>query len=325
MFKAHMQTRRAAVALFLIGLAFIAQAQTTFPTKPVRLIVPFPAGGPSDVLGRVVAQKLSERWGQAVLVDNKPGASTVIGAVEAARAPADGYTLFMPIDSTLTMNPHLFSKLSYHPIKDFTHITLLATQSLVLLATDRTTATSVKDLIAEAKAQPGAINYGSGTISTQLAGEMFKKAAGVNLTLVPYKGSAETMKGLLTGEIQTSFDGIAPNLPHIKSGKFKALATTGLQRSPALPDVPTLHELGVRNFQVSVWLGLSAPAGTPPAVVRKIQTDLRAIMAMADVKDKLLPLGMEAVSSSTEEFEKTIQADSARFAPIIKELGLKLD
>ena len=325
MFKVQIQTRQAVLVFALSVLAMSAPAQTPFPTKAVRLIVAFPAGGPSDVLGRVVAQKLSERWGHAVLVDNKPGASTVIGAMEAVRAPADGHTLFMPIDSTLTMNPFLFSKLPYHPNKDFAHISLLATQSLVLLANEKTSAKSVKELVAEAKARPGAINYGSGTISTQLAGEMFNKATGVKLTVVPYKGSADTLKGLLSGDIQTSFDGIAPNMPHIKSGKLRALATTGLERAAALPDVPTLHELGLRDFEVRVWLGLSAPAGTPAAIVQKIQADVQAVMAMPEVKEKLLPLGLEAIGSTTEQFEKTINTETARFGPIIKELGLKLD
>jgi tripartite-type tricarboxylate transporter receptor subunit TctC len=317
--------QRRAVTAALMSLTLPVRAQSTFPAGPVRLIVPFPAGGPSDVLARVCAQKLSERWQQQVNVDNKPGGSTVIGAVEAARAPADGLTLFMPIDSTLTMNSSLFSKLPYHPTRDFHHVSLLATQSLVVLANDRVAAKTLPELIALAKAQPGAINYGSGTISTQLAGEMLNRAAGIKLAYVPYKGSSDVVKAMLSGEIQTSVDGIAPNVPHIKSGRFRALATTGLQRSAALPDVPTLHELGLRDFEVRVWLGLSVPAGTPMAVQRRIQADAQAVMALADVREKLLPLGLEAVGSTPEQFAETIRVETARYAPLIKELGLRLD
>jgi tripartite-type tricarboxylate transporter receptor subunit TctC len=313
----------------LLGLAATALpsfAQTSaYPSGPVRLIIPFPAGGPSDVLGRVIALKLTDRWKQQVIVDNKPGGSTVIGAVEAARARPDGLTLFMPIDSTLTMNPALFSKLPYQPLKDFTHISLLATQSLVLLANDRTPAKSVPELVALAKAQPGKIDYGSGTISTQLAGEMFNRAASVKLNYVPYKGSADVVKAMLSGEIPVSFDGIAPNVPHIKSGRFRALATTGLQRSAALPEVPTLHELGLRDFEVRVWLGLSAPAGTPEPIVHKIQTDVQAVMAMPEVRDQLLPLGLESIGAPTDAFLGVVRAETARYTPLIKELGIRLD
>lgn len=324
--RAPVRPDRRKILLSLAATTVAARAQQgPYPGKPVRLIVPFPAGGPSDVLGRVVAQKLGERWGQQVLVDNKPGGSTVIGAVEAARAPADGLTLFMPIDSTLTMNPALFSKLPYQPTKDLVHITLLATQSLVVLANDRIPAKSMSELIALAKAQPGQINYGSGTISTQLAGEMINRAAGIKLAYVPYKGSADVVKAMLSGEIQTSVDGIAPNVPHIRAGRFKALATTGLKRSAALPDVPTLHELGMKDFEVRVWLGLSAPAGTPAAIQKKVEADARAVMAMPDVHEKLLPLGLEAIGSTADEFMETIRVETARYTPLIKELGIRLD
>lgn len=317
--------RRVLLSISLAALPGLSRAQQPYPSGPVRLIVPFPAGGPSDVLGRVVAEKLGERWKQTMIVDNKPGGSTVIGASEAMRAPPDGLTLFMPIDSTLTMNPALFSKLPYQPLKDFVHISLLATQSLVLLANDRTTAKSLQELIALAKTQPGQINYGSGTISTQLAGEMLNRAAGIKLAYVPYKGSADVVRAMLSGEIQTSVDGIAPNIPYIKSGRLRALATTGLQRSPALPDVPTLHELGLRDFEVRVWLGLSAPAGTPIAIQRKIQVDAQAVMAMPEVRDKLLPLGLEPVGSSPEQFVDVIRKETSKYAPLIKELGIRLD
>ena len=239
--------------------------------------------------------------------------------------PADGLTMFMTIDSSIPINPALFSKLPYQPLTDLANMTMLATQSLVVLTNDRIQAKSLTELIKLAKAQPGQINYGSGTISTQLAGEMLNRAADIKLAYVPYKGSADVVKGMLSGEIQTSVDGIAPNVPHIRSGRFHALATTGLERSPALPDVPTLHELGLRNFEVRVWLGLSAPAATPVAIQKKILADAQAVMAMPDVREKLLVLGLEAVGSSQEQFLETIRVETARYAPLIKELGIRLD
>jgi len=316
--------RVGAAALLAMGVA-VAGAQPAFPSKPVRLIVPFPPGGPADVLGRALAKGLSDRWGQPVLVDNKPGGATVIAAVEAARAAPDGYTLFLPIDSTLTMNPALFSRLPYDPVRDFAPISLLAIQPLVLVANDTTPARTVAQLIEQAKAAPGRINFGSGTIGTQLAGEMFNRAAGVRLTHVPYKGGAEVAKALIGGEIQVSFDGIAANLPHIRSGRLRALATTGPERAAALPDVPTLNELGLKGYEARVWLGLMAPARTPRGIVDQVQADAKAVMMRPDVRQLIEPLGFEAIASTPEAFVQRMRTDSARFGPLIRELGLKLD
>jgi tripartite-type tricarboxylate transporter receptor subunit TctC len=316
--------RVSAAALLGMGAA-IAGAQPAFPSRPVRLIVPFPPGGPADVLGRALAKGLADRWGQAVVVDNKPGGATVIAAVEAARAAPDGYTLFLPIDSTLTMNPALFSRLPYDPVRDFTPISLLAIQPLVLVANNTTSARTVAQLIEQAKAAPERINFGSGTIGTQLAGEMFNRATGVRLNHVPYKGGPDVAKALLGGEIQVSFDGIAANLQHIRSGRLHALATTGLERAAALPEVPTLNELGIKNYEARVWLGLMAPARTPPAIVEQIQSDAKAVLMRPDVRKLIEPLGFEPIASTPDALVQRMRADSARLVPLIKELGLKLD
>jgi tripartite-type tricarboxylate transporter receptor subunit TctC len=251
----HTTRRRAALRLIslapviaLSGAPALAQtpAADAYPSKPVRLIVPFPPGGPADVLGRAIAQRLSEKWHQPVVVDNKGGANTLIAAQEAARSAPDGYTLFMPLDSTYTLNPSLYARLPYDPIKDFASVSIVASQSLVLTATDRTPFRTVDQLVAAAKADPGRINYGSSTTSTQLAGEMFTRQTGTQLVQVPYRGSSEVVKGMLSGDVQVSFDGIAANVPHMQSGKIRALATTGRVRSAALPDVPTLGESGLK-------------------------------------------------------------------------------
>jgi tripartite-type tricarboxylate transporter receptor subunit TctC len=317
---------RSGAAALLTKLSVSTGAQQSgFPSKPVRLIVPFPPGGPADALGRALAKGLSERWSQPVIVDNKPGGATVIGANEASRAAPDGYTLFLPIDSTLTMNQALFSRLPYDPMRDFTPISLVAIQPLVLVANDTTPARTVAQLIAQAQASPEGLNFGSGTIGTQLAGEMFNRAAGVRLTHVPYKGGAEVAKALLGGEVNVSFDGIAANLQHIRSGRLRALATTGLERAAALPNVPTLNEAGLKGYEARVWLGLMAPARTPRAIVHKIQADAKGVLTRPETRQLLEPLGFEAIASQPEELVQRMRLDSARYVPLIKELGLKLD
>jgi len=277
----HLSRRSAALLLALgsclVGSGLHAQP-APFPSKPVRLIVPFPPGGPADVLGRAIAQRLAEKWGQPVVVDNRAGASTNIAAKELSMAVPDGYTLFMPLDSTYTMNPALFSNLTYDPFKDFASVSIVATQSLVLTANDRTTVKTVSELVAMAKAQPGVLNYATSATSTQLAGELFTRQTGTKFVQVPYKGASEVLKGMMSGDVHVAFDGIAANVPHVKSGKIRALATTGTRRSAALPDVPTMAEAGLKGYEVEMWNGLAAPRGTPPAVIEKISRDVAEIV-----------------------------------------------
>lgn len=322
--------RRAALLapfLVLATSAVVAQDQSAsdFPSKPVRLVIPFPPGGPADVLGRAIAQRLSDKWAQPVIVDNKGGANTLIAAQEVARAAPDGYTLFMPLDSTYTLNPALYSRLPYDPVKDFASISIVARQSLVLTATDRTPFRTVADVVAAAKANPGGINYGSSTTSTQLSGELFMRQTGTRMVHVPYRGASEVLKGMLSGDVQVSFDGIASNIPHFQSGKIRALATTGPLRSPALPDVPTLAEAGLKGYEVVMWNALSAPAGTPRRVIDKINRDVVEVLRRKDVKEQLMAFGLETVGTSPEEMDATIQRETTRYAPLIKELGLKLN
>ncbi len=329
----HLLRRAAQRATLLVPMLLLpvlpaaaqAQAAASFPARPVRLIVPFPAGGPADVLGRAIAQRLSEKWRQPVVVDNKGGANTLIAAQEAARAAPDGYTLFMPLDSTYTLNPALYSRLPYDPIKDFASISIVARQSLVLTATDRTPFRAVADLVAAARAQPGSINYGSSTTSTQLAGEMFTRQSGIKLVQVPYRGASEVVKGMLSGDVEVSFDGIAANVPHIQSGKIRALATTGPVRSAALPDVPTLAEAGLKGYELLMWNALSAPAGTPRAIIDKIHKDVVEVVQRKEVRDQLMAFGLETAGTTPEEMDETIRRETAKYAPLIKELGLKLN
>lgn len=318
------RTMQITLAVALVAPA-LAQPQAAYPTKTVRLVVPFAPGGPADVLGRSIAQRLSQKWGQSVVIDNKAGANGNIAAADVAKATPDGYTLFMPLDSTYSMNPVLYSRLPFDPVKDFEPISILATQSLVLTANDKTDAKTMADLVAIAKSRPGQFTYGFSTTTTQLAGEMLTRQTGARLLAVPYKGASDVVKGMLSGDLHFAIDGIASNVPHIKTGKIKALATTGARRSAALPDVPTLTEVGFKGFEVEMWNGLAAPAGTPVAVIEKINRDVAEVVTRQDVRDQLRVFGFEMVGSSPQEMAEAIRKDSAKYRPLIREMGLKIE
>ncbi len=321
------------IPVLLLGMlaasgATLAQgsAAQSYPNKPVRLIVPFPAGGPSDVLSRVIGQKLSESWGQQVLVDNRPGANTLIAAEAVAKAAPDGYTLLMAIDSTLVMNQSLYAKLPYDPMKDFAPITLTAWSPLILVVDAAAGPKSVKELLQQAKANPGKLNFGAGTITTQLAGELLKNRAGVDMVYVPYKGSPGTVQGLLSGDVKIILDGVTSSVPHIKSGKFRVLANLSSRPIAALPNLPTFAaEAGLPGFDVAVWLGLVAPAGTPADIIAKLQQEVARILGLPEVKERLAATGLDAASSTTAEFAAFIKSEAERWGPIIKQAGVRLE
>lgn len=321
--------RRLGASLLLVlaaGLTSIpAKAQApAWPNRPVKLVVPFPAGGGADVVGRLLAQGLSQKWGQPVVIDNKAGANTIVGADAVAKSAPDGYTLLMAMDTTLTQNQFLFSKLPYDPIGDFAPVSLAVASPVAIVASERYKG-SLGDWVAQAKAAPGKLNYGVSGISTQVVAALFEEAAQTNAVHVTYKGSAPTAQGLLAGDVDVVFDGIAPYLQFIKTGKARALAVTSAQRSGALPDVQTAAELGFRGVDHKVWFGFVAPKGTPRDLVIKIRNDLADVLAQADVKQKLGGFAFDPVGSSPAEFEATIKADTAKYGPIIKRLGIKLD
>lgn len=319
------RTLLAAAAAGTLPALNTAWAQASYPMRPVKWIVPYQAGGPADLIARIITPKLAEIWGQPVVVDNKPGGYTIIAASEAVRAQPDGYTLMQAIDATLVMNPAMFKKLPYDPVKDFTHISTLVAFPLVLIANQQTTVKTVDELVALAKAQPGKISCGFSTHASQILVDRFCRALNIQMISVPYKGTADLVKGMLSGEIQTAFDSGAPYASHFESGRVRALATTGPVRSQALPQVPTLNELGVKNIETQIWHGISAPAGLPPAIRDKIQKDVAQVLQLADVKSKLSVAGLEARPSSTADYLKMIQEETARLGPVIKSLGIQLD
>jgi len=303
-----------------------ADAQDAYPTRAIHIIVPFPAGGPSDVLARLIGDKMSADFGQAVVVENRPGANTVIGAEAVARAAPDGYTLLMAIDSTLVMNQYLYKTLPYDPIADFAPISLVAKTIGLLVVNAQSDLKSVKDLIAKAKAAPGKLNYGAGTITTKLQGFLFNDAAGIDTVLVPYNGSSEVAHGILTKSVDFVFDGPSAELPLIQSGDLRALAKLDGRPFPALPDLPTLDDAaGVHLGDLAVWLGLVAPHGTPAAVIAKLQGETAKILNDPAIKARADAVGLYPSSSTPAEFATFIQSEAARWQPVVKKSGLHFD
>lgn len=308
----------------LLGVGGDLWAQS-FPSKQVRIVVPQTPGGPSDLLARLMAMKLSEKWGQPVIVENRPGGSTIIAAQEVVRSKPDGYTLFQPINSTLTINPLMVAKPPYDIHADFTHITHLADVPIAFYTGSPTGITSIAELIARAKAKPGTLVSGTGDPSTRLSAEMFARMAGVKFTQIQYKGGSEVSRALLTGDVQLGVVGAISGAPYVKAGQFRVLASGGKRRMGVHPDVPTMQEAGIANYDASVWVGLSAPAGVPRDIVNKINADVAAILQQPDVREKIAAMGMEPVGSSPEAYVEKIRTETARFRPLISELGMKLE
>jgi tripartite-type tricarboxylate transporter receptor subunit TctC len=318
--------RFAALVVLLSLAAAPASAQDTYPVRAIHIIVPFPAGGPSDVLARLIGDKMSVDFGQAVVVENRPGANTVIGAEAVAKAVPDGYTLLMAIDSTLVMNQYLYKSLPYDPIADFSPITLVAKTIGLLVVNAQSDLKSVQDLIAKAKAAPGKLNYGAGTISTKLQGYLFNDAAGIDTVLVPYNGSSEVAHGVLTKSVDFAFDGPSAELPLIQSGDLRALAKLDGRPFPALPDLPTLDQAaGVHLGDLAVWLGLVAPGGTPAPIVDKLAGETAKILNDPAIKARADAVGLYPASSTPAEFAAFIRGEAARWEPVVKKSGLHFD
>jgi tripartite-type tricarboxylate transporter receptor subunit TctC len=292
----------------------------------VKIVVPFPAGGPTDVNMRILGQKLGEIWGQGIVIENRPGANTGIGAQVVAKSRPDGYTLLAAMDTTLVMNPATGASMNYDPFKDFAPITLTAKNTSLLTVRASDGPKTVQELIARGKASQKKLNYGAGITITRLAGATFAKAAGIEVQLIPYKGSAEVVQGLLTGSVDFIVDGIAPSLPLIKSGQFRPLAKLNNRPLPPLPDLKPLAEAaGLTIDEMSSWIGLVAPAGTPPAVVQKIHDDVKRAMDDATVADRLEKAGIFPVTTTPQEFDSYFRAEAKRWSKVYQDSGIKLD
>ena len=317
--------RLAFVALLLVAaLPSIAQ---TFPAKPLRLVVPFPPGGPLDVVGRLIAQQLGERWGRNVVVENKPGAGGNIGADFVAKSTPDGYTVVMGALSTHAVNPSLYSKMPYDAQKDFAPITRVAITPNVLVVNPALPVNSVKELIAYAKAHPGKLSFGSGSTGSagHLAGELFKVDAGIDMVHIPYKGAAPATQALLAGDTQLMFDNLANAMAQVKAGKLRALAVTTAERSKLAPDLPTMAEAGVPGFDISTWFGLFAPAGTPAAIIGRWNADVVRILESPEMRERLAAQGAEAAPDSPDDFARFVSGELQKYARIVKASGARVD
>ena len=316
----------AAVMATCVLVAPSAWAQA-FPSKPVKLVVPFPPGGSLDNVGRLLAQKLSEAWGQQVVVENKPGAGGNIGADAVAKSPADGYTVVMGALSTHAVNPSLYKTMPYDAVKDFAPLSLVAITPNVLIVKTGAPIASVKDLVAYAKANPGKTNFGSGSNGSagHLAGELFKLETGTDVMHIPYKGGSPALAALLAGDTQFMFDNLANAMAQVKGGTVRAIAVTTAQRSKLVPDLPTMAEGGLPGFDISTWFGLMAPAGTPPDVVARWNAEIVKALNAPDVREKMLAQGAEPAPTTPQEFATFIARERDKYAKIVKASGAKVD
>ena len=316
--------RLAAFVFLLVAMAAIAQP---YPSRPVKLIVPFPPGGNTDIVGRLVAQKLSDAFGQQVYVENRGGAGGTIGAEAAAKSPADGYTLFFSTTGTFASAPSMQPALRYDPIKDFAPITTLANAPVVIIVAATAPPRTLRELIDLAKAQPGALKFGSAGTGhfVHVAGEMFKDAARVDLLHVPYKGIGPALIDLLAGRIDVMFDAFAAYEPHLQSGKLRALAVANPSRLARLPDVPTTAEAGLPGYALASWFGLAAPAGTPAQAIERVNDQALKAIAAPDLREQMGKLGLEPGGSTPQQYATMIGEELARWRAVVKAAGIKLE
>jgi tripartite-type tricarboxylate transporter receptor subunit TctC len=315
----------AAAAVVLAASAPARAADTPYPSKPVTVIVPFGAGGVADALPRIVGQKLNEMWGVPVVIENRPGASGNLGMAQVARAPADGYTLGLAPAGNLTVNPLLYTNLSFDTARDFAPVTLVATSPNILVVNPAVPAKDFKDFVAYAKSKPGKLNYaspGAGT-GAHLAGELLNQSADISLMHIPYNGMAPAVTDVVAGNVDMMFAGVSTVLPFIRGGKLRALAVAGPQRLPQLPDVPTVAESGYPGFDVTSWYGIVAPAKTPKEVLRKLQQDINTVLKQDTVRKKFEDLGVEPADTTSEAFATMIRDESRKWADIVKTAGIK--
>ncbi len=315
------------VAAMALPAVANAQAATAYPSKPIRLVVPFPAGGSLDVVARAIGQKLTEAWGQPVVIDNRPGAGGNIGADLVAKSAPDGYTILEGALSTHAVNVSLYAKMPYDPVKDFAPITLVAVTPNVLVLNTSFPVNTVPELLAYARTNPGKLSFGSGSNGSagHLAGELFKTEAGVDMVHIPYKGGAPALQALLAGDTQLMFDNLANSAAQIKAGKLKALAVTTAKRSALMPELPTLSETGLPGFDIYTWWGFMAPAGTPKAIVAKLNTEVKRILASPEMKAFFAQQGAEPAADTPEEFAALIKSEIDKYARIVKQSGAKVD
>ncbi len=311
--------------LMVAALTFCASISLAqqYPTKPIRVIVPFGPGGPSDFLVRTIGQKLTEAWGQQVIVDHRAGANGVVGAQLTARAVPDGYTLGMATNGTHGINASLFAKLPYDTVKDFAPVTRFGFAPFLLIAHPSLPVRGVKELIALARTRPGEITWSFGGSPSQLAAELFKRTAGIDVIVVPYKGNAPAVTAVISGEVSLSFGNVAQSAPQVKAGRLRALAVASLQRSAVMPDVPTVAASGLPGFEGGAWYGMIAPAATPRVIIERLHGELVRILKTPEVQQRLRGEAYDVIADTPDQFAASIRAEIAKWAPIVKQAGLR--
>jgi tripartite-type tricarboxylate transporter receptor subunit TctC len=322
--------RIAGTLLFLIAAAHATAQQpgtTVYPTRSVRFVIPFTPGGTADIIARVMAPKMSEGLGQQVVVDNRGGSGGVIGSEVTAKSPPDGYTIMMGLTANIAINPSLYQKLPYDPVRDFAPVSLVASAPYALIVPPSLPARSVKELVSLAKAKPGELAYasfGNGSAG-HLSGELFASMANVKLLHVPYRNIGQGLADLVSGQVQLLFLGIVSAQPHVKAGKVRAIAVTGLKRSPMMPNVPTVSESGVKGYEVTGWYGVFVPMGTPADIITRLNKEIVRVVALPDVRERLSSEGAELAGSTPQQFDRYVKSETEKWAKVVKLSGAKAD
>jgi len=319
-----MRVEKILVLVALCGAALAASAQG-YPSKPIRIVVGFPPGGGNDIVARLVGAKMQEAWGQPVVIDNKPGANSIIATEFVAKSAPDGYTLLVNATGGMSVNPVLYSKLPYDPLRDFVSISMIGMFPLVLAVNPSLPVNSVQELIAYAKANPGKLNYSAGSTAFQVACEMFKQMSGTDIRHIPYKGSVQAINAVITGDVQMTIVDSPPALPHVKAKQLKGLAVTSATRAAAAPEMPTLSEAGVPGYEMNLWIGAFAPAGTPGDIAAKLTNEVMRIVKLPDIRERLAAMGVEPVGDTSEQLARTIRNEIARYGPVVKAANIKAD
>jgi tripartite-type tricarboxylate transporter receptor subunit TctC len=314
-------TRILALALLCAASGAWAQA---YPSKPMHIVVGFPPGGGNDIIARLLGAKMQESWGQPVVIDNKPGANSIIATEFVAKSAPDGYTLLVNATGGMSVNPVLYAKLPYDSLKDFVPISMVGSFPLVLVVNPSIPASSVNELIAYARANPGKLNYSSGSTAFQVATEMFKQMTGTDVKHIPYKGSAGSITAVIAGDVQMTIVDTPPLVPQLRSGKVKALAVTSAKRSAAMPELPAIAE-SVPGYEMVLWIGVFAPAGTPSELAAKLNAEVVRIVNLADIREKLEGLGVEPLGNSSEQTADWIRREIAKYGPVVKAAGIRAE
>jgi len=319
-----MRTAKLLMFIVLCAAAAGAWAQA-YPSKPIHIVVGFPPGGGNDIIARLIGAKMQDSWGQSVVIDNKPGANSIIAAEFVAKSAPDGYTLLVNATGGMSVNPVIYSKLPYDSLRDFVPISMVGSFPLVLVVNPSVPANSVQELVAYLKANPGKLNYSSGSTAFQVASEMFKQMTGTDIKHIPYKGSVQSISAVMAGDVQMTIVDSPPLVPQLKSGRVKALAVTSAKRSGAMPELPTIAESVAPGYEMALWIGVFAPAGTPQDVAAKLNAEVVRIVNLPDIREKLAGMGVEPLGNTPEQMAEWIRREIARYGPVVKAAGIRAE